>query len=423
MAEAVGNEFAFVRQLPKQKGRIAIVCGDLPGPWGGSEELWSRTAIHLLEQGIAVAACLQGWPSMHQRVQDLMRRGVEVWQRPAQYPVWKRLWCKLFAHGKTYETVEVERFLSAVRPTFIVLSCGVALPSIELVELCSAKKIPFVTIGQSNFEYWWFEDERAERYRRALPAARRCYFVSRANLHLAEKQLGCSLPNAEVVRNPFNVNIDALPGCLKLNADDEIRLACVGRLDPRSKGQDILLEALAEPVWMDRHWHLTLYGDGPMKSGLELLARRLKLEDRVTLAGHTSKVEEIWAANHVLVMPSRFEGLPLAMVEAMLCARPVVATDVAGHSEIVEDGVTGFLADAPTVASVSKALDKLWERRAELEKMGEAAAKKIRNFAPADPAKEFSEKLMNLAATTVTTRLPRATGPDQTIANIHIPNG
>lgn len=57
-------------------------------------------------------------------------------------------------------------------------------------------------------------------------------------------------------------------------------------------------------------------------------------------------------------MPSRFEGLPLAMVEAMLCARPVVATDVAGHAEIIEDGVTGFLADAPTAGSMAAALER-----------------------------------------------------------------
>ena len=65
----------------------------------------------------------------------------------------------------------------------------------------------------------------------------------------------------------------------------------------------------------------------------------------------------------MLVMPSRFEGLPLAIVEAMLCARPVVATDVAGHAEVVEDGVTGFLADAPTVGAIAAALERCWVRR------------------------------------------------------------
>ncbi len=68
------------------------------------------------------------------------------------------------------------------------------------------------------------------------------------------------------------------------------------------------------------------------------------------------------------------------MVEAMLCARPVVATDVAGHAEIVEDGVTGFLADAPTAASMAMALERFWARRGEAEEIGKAGARRIRSL-------------------------------------------
>ena len=108
-----------------------------------------------------------------------------------------------------------------------------------------------------------------------------------------------------------------------------------------------------------------------MRDGLERLARKLGLSERVVFAGFAA-VEEIWAANHVLVMASRYEGLPLAMVEAMLCARPVVATDMAGHAEIIEDGLTGFLADAPTVGSMATALEPVWARRTEAEEVGKA---------------------------------------------------
>jgi glycosyltransferase involved in cell wall biosynthesis len=90
------------------------------------------------------------------------------------------------------------------------------------------------------------------------------------------------------------------------------------------------------------------------------------------------------------------------MVEATLCARPVVATDVAGHAEIVEDGVTGFLADAATVASIERALERMWARRNELERMGEAGSRKIRGLVPADPIRTFSEKIKAIA------REPRA---------------
>ena len=156
------------------------------------------------------------------------------------------------------------------------------------------------------------------------------------------------------------------------------------------------MEALAGPAWAARNWRLTLYGDGPAREGLQRVVRRFALQDRVVFAGFVAGVERIWAENHVLVMPSRYEGLPLAMVEAMLCARPVVATDVAGHSEIVEEGITGFLADAPMVASIAGVLEKLWCHRHNLKQMGEAGAKRIRAHIPADPAQVFSQKLQCL---------------------------
>jgi glycosyltransferase involved in cell wall biosynthesis len=80
----------------------------------------------------------------------------------------------------------------------------------------------------------------------------------------------------------------------------------------------------------------------------------------------------------------------------MLCGRPVVATDVAGHSEIIEDGVSGFLAEAPTVMSFTRALERLWQRRNDLSMMGEAAAKSIRALMPVDPARVFSQAIQRL---------------------------
>jgi glycosyltransferase involved in cell wall biosynthesis len=273
-----------------------------------------------------------------------------------------------------------------------VISVGNNFPPIDLLEFCIANRLPFVTIAHANSDSWWPDDAAANRYRVALAAARRCYFVSKANQRLAEKQIGCELFNAEVVRNPVNIDFHASPPWPHLGRDGELRLACVARLNPPSKGQDILLEALAGPSWASRRWRLYLYGEGPMRNSLERLAQRLGLADRVVFAGHVP-VEEIWASNHVLVMPSRYEGLPLAMVEAMLCGRPVVATDVAGHSEIVEDGVTGFLADAPTLGSVGRALERFWARRADAEEIGMTACKRIRQLIPPDPVRIFSEKI------------------------------
>jgi glycosyltransferase involved in cell wall biosynthesis len=289
----------------------------------------------------------------------------------------------------------VEGLLARKQPCLVVLSDGYNAPPIDLLEMC-AGRFPFVTISQANSESWWLDDELANRYRKAMPVALRCYFVSKANHRLFEMQIGCELPNAEIVWNPFNVDINAKLGWLPLASDDELYLACVARLHPPSKGQDILLGALADPVWADRRWRLTFYGDGPMRDGVERTVHYYGLQDRVKFAGYVASAEGIWAKNHVLVQPSRYEGLPLTIVEAMLCARPVVATDVAGHSEIVKDGVSGFLADAPTVCSVARALERLWKHRHELEAMGKTAASEIRKSVPADPSCVFSQKIQSL---------------------------
>jgi len=363
-------------------------------PWGGSEELWSRAALNLASDGFSVAASVVEWSPLHARIQQLKDHGIKLSTRAQDPSLWRRARAKLVGSRPAVESVE--KLVEAVQPALVVHSSGTAFPFPDLIEICLSREIPFVTIGQANHDGWWLPDSLAERLRPAMLGAVRCYFVADANLRLAEKQLGCELTNAEVIRNPFNVEYNAAPPWPALGQHGDLRLASVGRLHPPSKGQDLLFEVFALPAWQRRPWHLCVYGNGPMRDTLERLARRLHVAHRVTFAAHVAKVEAIWRANHVLVMPSRFEGLPLTIVEAMLCARPVIATAVAGNPEVIEDDVSGFLADAPTVRGLAAALERFWARRHEAEEIGKAASIRIRQLVPADPARVFSNKLKGL---------------------------
>jgi glycosyltransferase involved in cell wall biosynthesis len=364
--------------------------------WGGSEELWSRAALNLASRGFEIAASVIKWLPLHPRVLQLQDAGIVLSTRRRIPTVWESAWGRTFGSRQGATAASVEKLIRARRPDLVVHSSGTAFPFVDLVEICMARSIPFVTIGQANHDGWWLDDQLARRLRRAMLAASRCYFVSEANRALAERQLGCNLPNAEIVRNPFNVDYNVAHAWPSLGRPEMVRLACVGRLHPGSKGQDLLFQVLALPAWLERNWQLTLYGDGPMREGLQRLTRFLGIADRVVFASHVSDIEKIWDNNHVLIMPSRFEGLPLSIVEAMLCARPVVATNVAGHAEIIEDGITGFLADAPTVNSLNIALERFWDRRGQAEEMGKTGARKIRQLVPADPAMVFTEKLLDI---------------------------
>ena len=377
------------------KSRIAFVSTMAGAPWGGSEELWCQSALRLAKRGKLIAASVYKWPKTPQSVSCLLAAGVKVQQRPFEHGLLSRIRRKIVVPNMRSHVFEIMQFLKWVQPSLIVLSDGKPLPPIDVIELCIERKWKFVTIGHNGSDCWWPGDEIAARYRDALKVARMCYFVSENVRRLIEKQLGCVISNSDIVRNPFNVAYDVNLLWPMLRQSEEVCFACVGSLHPNWKGQDLLLEALAKPVWQSRAWRLTFFGEGPSKNVLERLVSNLGLGNRVLFAGHVSSIVNIWKANHVLVQPSRSEGLPISIVEAMLCGRPVVATDVAGHSEVIDDGVNGFLADAPTTKSLEEAIERLWINRFKLEQMGSAARDLIRKRVPADPVGVFLEKLVN----------------------------
>ncbi len=102
--------------------------------------------------------------------------------------------------------------------------------------------------------------------------------------------------------------------------------------------------------------------------------------------------------NVALVLPSRSKGLPLTLVEKMLCGRPAIVTNAGGSAEIVEDNINGFIAHAPTADAFDEALERAWTRRHEWEQIGKRAAESIRKIVPCDPAAQFAKMLLQIVS-------------------------
>jgi glycosyltransferase involved in cell wall biosynthesis len=118
--------------------------------------------------------------------------------------------------------------------------------------------------------------------------------------------------------------------------------------------------------------------------------------ENVAFEGFVADVPSIWADHHCLALPSRAEGLPLVLVEAMLSGRVPIATATAGIPEVVTDGEDGFLATAPTEAAYDEALERAWQQRDRLREIGSKAAENMRHLVPEDPAREFADRLLAL---------------------------
>ena len=378
--------------------RSFTTISSCPDAWGGSEELWSRSVSILANSGHLVSVfktlvddahpSIQGLRSQSCQVRDLERlrlpHRVMNLLLPARYqltPTKKHL-LFMYLHFKIRA------------PDLVIISQGDNYDGLHFGHLCRKLKLPYVLICQKATDHFWPPDGSRRYMRDVFKSAIKCFFVSRHNRSLTEDQIGAQLSNAAIVRNPFLVNVDS-PLSWPENEAGVFRLACVARLALLDKGQDILLRVLAREKWKKRNLHVSFFGQGINREGLVALANKLGLNN-VSFPGQTNDIQGIWNQHHALIMPSRCEGLPLTLVEAMLCGRPAIVTDVGGNREVVDDLVTGFLAAAAAESDIDDAFEKAWDRRDDWRAMGQLAAKRIRELVPADPAAEFAGQLLEI---------------------------
>jgi glycosyltransferase involved in cell wall biosynthesis len=185
--------------------------------------------------------------------------------------------------------------------------------------------------------------------------------VSRAT---AQAHVGARMVGAQCVTVvPNGIDVEAWRPNAKARAEvrramgltDDFLWLAVGRLEP-VKDYPTLLRAL---TLVPKRARLVVLGDGPLRTGLSFLTAQLGLEQQVSFLGFQSDVRRWMQAADGLVLASRHEGLPMALIEAGACGLPVVATDVAGTREVVVNGVTGWLACADGADALAAVVSRL----------------------------------------------------------------
>lgn len=173
------------------------------------------------------------------------------------------------------------------------------------------------------------------------------------------------------------VDTDALALAPTPSVQGPLRLLSVGRLDA-VKGFPILLEALGQARRAGVDAVLEVVGAGPLDQALKTRASELGLRPWVTFTGAVSQegMPAVFERNDAFVLASFMEGVPVVLMEAMAKGLPVIATRVAGVSELVRDGETGFVLPPGSVDHLAEAIGELSRRREQLDAM-RAAARRI----------------------------------------------
>ena len=346
--------------------RIAFVSTLAATPWGGCEELWTTTAARALAAGHEVLLMTYQWPVRHTRIEALVQQGAQLHERPTERFA-RRSWVKNTFLNPFRRLVDFSPHVTLINQAASYdISYRGELNALR--KLLARHKLPYVLLCHCE-ESPPPTHRRAQRARSAFASAAVVGFLSERLRRITESHLEIELEQARIFQNPLRLGDS---GPLPWPGGELLRMAFIGRLE-RIKGLDILFEILATPAWRARDWRLTLCGAGEEQQALETQVQRSALGERVRFAGFVDNIADIWRDHHVLVLPSRAEGVPLALLEAMHCARPAVMTNVGGITEWVTAGETGFIAGRPEREAIAAALEQMWASRDRLDEMGRRA--------------------------------------------------
>ena len=382
--------------MNNQSSKHIVVFSSIFDDWGGSEELWALAIPYLIAAGHRVSVVKDKIKRTHPSFVKLSNAGVQLVDLSSRVDRIKKL---LYITSKPFENKiklpvrtlneQYADKIESLKPDYVIIGQGVNFDGLLMADEIRKKGIPYFVIAQKAVEFFWPHKIYRAAMRRALLAAKQSYFVSKHNLTLTQDQFGCVIPNATVVFNPIKLGdqLQPLPP-----TEPHFRLACVGRLFLLDKGQDILIRILSKEKWKNRPLLVNFIGHGVDDESLQEMARYLGVTN-VEFSGFQGNMDQVWAQHHGLILPSRAEGMPLAMLEAMAMSRMVIVSTAGGNAEIVTDGVNGFIGECGE-QSFEAAMERAWEQRAHWPAIAEKARETVLREVPAKPEQTFANLLL-----------------------------
>ncbi|MBL7702238.1 MAG: glycosyltransferase [Ferruginibacter sp.] len=329
--------------------------------WGGSEELWFRTAIWMSNNGYKIGVGCYNWPDKQERINELKKAGCSVYLLPNKKGLFKKLTVK-----KALNSIPFHEY------GLTVVNQGgweeiLHYPFIDLY-----KKLPAYVILNHNYnENAVLSFSKQKLLQQWISGAKMNFGATQKIFEVIERKFSISIEKKETLVNPITFTADTVPG--EYPADDTCTWIMLAELDTARKAQDILINTLSSAKWKARNWRLHLYGKGKDKEKLEKLIIEKGLENKVFLKGFTTDIKQALLDCHQLLQCTLIDAMPLSVVEAMAAGRPCVVSKVGDMPVWIEDGVNGFICSAVTVEKIDEAMENCWQQKNNWAAMGKNA--------------------------------------------------
>lgn len=174
-------------------------------------------------------------------------------------------------------------------------------------------------------------------------------------------------------------------------SEDDFVIICTGELN-QNKNQKLLINAVTELKNKIPNLKVLLAGNGPLESELKSMVHEKSLDNVITFLGYRTDLENVVPATDLVVSCSYREGMPLNIIEAMLCKKAVIASKNRGHNELIEHGVNGYLVDPDSSDQLAEYISTIYINKSLAIKMGEEGFLKASSYT----VNQVKEEIMSL---------------------------
>lgn len=231
--------------------------------------------------------------------------------------------------------------------------------------------------------YYWHEDSI---YKKRLPMLDKYVVLTESDKNKIDENF---LMQSVVINNPKSFVSNEVSDLTCKNFLAAGRFVYV-------KGFDLLVEAFSIFAKENKDWKLTIVGEGQEKEKIKELVKKHELQDRVNIEGFTSDIKKYMLNSSAYVLSSRWEGMPMAILEAYEMGLPVISYDIDAMKELTKNIETGIIVDKYNIQNFANAMLKIAQDESYRKKMGENARKKSKDFSYERIGQEWKNLLENI---------------------------
>jgi len=369
---------------------ISLMAGS---PWGGSEELWYKTAAYAAGKSWKVGCAVYHWPGKEAKMEALRNAGAEIYYFPNKGRSKKNLIERIQNKISKTKTRKIIHSLPVDEYDVVVVNQGAFEITTPSWRSFYKRLINYIVLYHNYKEHEVLRGDKKLAVQNWIEKAQMNLFASQRIAEVLESNSGIKVSNSGILLNPISfsapVNLVVYPS-LQNGSYCFVMLAA---LEVWRKGQDNLINALSSDKWKKRNWVLLLYGDGEDKQKLSELIRKNGMEQKIFLKGSTDDVESVLRSAHLLLQLTHIDAMPLSVVEAMAMGRPVVVSKIGDMPVWVKEGENGWVSNKASVEQIDFTMERAWQQKERWAQMGENAFLTFRNKFSLSAEENLLEKI------------------------------